>query len=100
MKPTRSFFIFLVTVLIVSGCASPQQATSVERDGSSIEKAVIVNSIREEYQWVQKHFPGARVTRQALIERRGKHYDELTFITPSGETRKVYFDINSFFGKL
>jgi hypothetical protein len=48
---------------------------------------------------VQQHYPGAQVTRQALIQRKGKHYDELTFVTPSGETKKAYFDINKFFGK-
>lgn len=102
MKSFLKTPMFLLILFVVSaGCASTQQLGSsvTERDGSRIEKAVMVNSIREEYQWVQQHYPGARVTSQALIKRKGRHYDELTFITPSGETKKAYFDISSFFGK-
>jgi heme/copper-type cytochrome/quinol oxidase subunit 2 len=100
MKYHPPLLILLLIALVAwAGCTSSQQATTVERDGSSIEKAVVVNSIREEYQWVQHHYPNSRVTRQALIQPKGKHYDELTFVTPSGETKKAYFDINSFFGK-
>ncbi|MCK6617585.1 MAG: hypothetical protein L6Q51_08060 [Cyclobacteriaceae bacterium] len=100
MKSKNTSSILLLVFLIAwIGCSTTQQTTMSDRDGLSIEKAVIVNSIREEYQWVQKNYPDSRVTGQALLKRKGKHYDELTFITPSGETKKAYFDITSFFGK-
>lgn len=102
MKSFLKTFMFLLILLVVSaGCTSTQQGGSSvsERDGSRIEKAVIVKSIREEYDWVQQHYPGSRVTGQALLKQKGKHYDVLTFVTPAGETNKAYFDINSFFGK-
>lgn len=94
-----STLLLLILLIIWAGCSSTQQAKSQVRDGSSIEKAVVVKSIREEYEWVQKQYPNSRVTGQALIKRKGKHYDELTFVTSFGETKKAYFDINSFFGK-
>ncbi|QOI97672.1 MAG: hypothetical protein HRU69_09280 [Flammeovirgaceae bacterium] len=100
MKPDHLAPFFLIVLFTAwAGCSSTHTTTSTIRDGSSIEKAVVVKSIREEYQWVQEHYPNSRVIGQALLKRGGKHYDELTFVTPSGDTKKAYFDINSFFGK-
>ncbi|MDL5047979.1 hypothetical protein QQ054_18340 [Oscillatoria amoena NRMC-F 0135] len=91
----------LILLVVLAGCSSTQQSGSYtsDRDGSRIEKAVVVKSIREEYHWIQTNYPNSQVTGQALIKRRGRYYDELTFITPAGETKKAYFDINGFFGK-
>lgn len=70
-----------------------------DQDGSSAEKAIVVRSIAEEYQWVQRHCPGFLPGGQALMEIEGKPDDVLTLRSPGGEERKVYFDISRFFGK-
>lgn len=70
-----------------------------ERDGSSPEKAVIVGSVGEEYDWIGRHCAGWRFVSQALTEIDGKPYDEMTLRNDRGEERTVYFDISRFYGK-
>ena len=70
-----------------------------ERDGSSIEKAVIAKNVSSEYEWIAKNYPNSQVLRQALISKGKKHYDKLTVKLADGSERDFYFDINSFFGK-
>jgi len=99
--------LFLVTVMVMSGCKSLQTAANTtsnptvvgERDGSSFEKAIIAKSIDSEYEWIRKEYPGSRVLGQALVQNDKKYYDVLTVKLSDGGTKKVYFDINSFFGK-
>ena len=68
-------------------------------DGATPETAIIVQSVAEEYQWLQKHCPGFTMQRQALQDIDGKPYDVLTLLSASGAERTVYFDISPFFGK-
>lgn len=68
-------------------------------DGSSPERAVVVGSVAEEYQWMQRQCPGFRPKMQALREIDGKPYDVLTWENDHGEERTVYFDISGFFGR-
>lgn len=91
----------LMMLLVVISCTVTKKATvsTSDLDGSTQERAVIVASIDAEYAWIRQKYPGAKVTSQALIENGKKYYDLLTFTTPGGETKKAYFDINSFFGK-
>ena len=68
------------------------------RDGSSPEKAVIVNGIAEEYQWIRTNCPGFVPQMQALQHINDRPYDVLTLRNENGEERVVYFDIANFFG--
>jgi hypothetical protein len=70
------------------------------RDGSTPAKAILVGSVGEEYQWVQRHCPGFQLGMQALEEIDGKPYDVLTLRNEQGEERTVYFDISRFYGQL
>jgi len=70
-----------------------------DRDGSSHEKAIIVGSVGEEYEWIQRNCPGFRPGIQALQEIAGKHYDVHTLRNAQGGERTVYFDISQFYGK-
>ena len=107
MKQQRLPLFLLVLMLALAACTATQKTSSAtpaavsteEQDGSSVDKAIVVKSINEEYAWINKNYPGARVTSQALINKGKKHYDLLSFVTSSGEKKDVYFDINSFFGK-
>jgi predicted RNA-binding protein associated with RNAse of E/G family len=71
----------------------------VVRDGSSYEKAIIVNSISEEYVYVRKDCKGCQMKGQSLNFNDKKPYDILTLIKPNGDEVSYYFDISSFFGK-
>ena len=68
-------------------------------DGSSPAQAVVVNSVREEYDWLQRHCPGLQFEKQSLQEVDGKPYDVHTLRTAEGEEREVFFDISRFYGK-
>lgn len=68
-------------------------------DGSAPDRAVVVGSVGEEYDWVARNCPGFRPRMQALQEIDGKPFDVLTLHNAAGEERTVYFDISRFFGK-
>jgi hypothetical protein len=68
--------------------------TRADQDGSCPERAIIVASIGEEYQWAQHNCSGFTLGKQELQEFDGKPYDVLTLCSPSGEERRVYFDIS------
>ena len=68
------------------------------RDGTSPDRAVVVGSVGEEYDWMERNFPGFRPGMQALQEINGKPFDVLTWRNDRGEERTIYFDISRFFG--
>ncbi|MCE9548104.1 MAG: DUF4919 domain-containing protein [Planctomycetia bacterium] len=68
-------------------------------DGCTPENAIVVQSIAEEYQWMQRHLPGYRPVSQALSDFSGTPMDVLTWANARGQQRVVYFDISAFFGK-
>lgn len=107
MKPV---WLIVWVALLLSSCASTQRTTSGggtdgptsitnERDGTSFEKAIVVNSVREEYEWVRDHHPEAQMKQQSLSKHKRKYYDILTFVMPDGSERDFYFDISRFYGK-
>ena len=69
------------------------------KDGLSIENAVKVKSIAEEYEFARNKCQGCQLLGQALIEHKGKPYDELKFKKADGQEISYYFDISSFYGK-
>jgi hypothetical protein len=80
---------------------SPQQT----RDGTSIERAVVLKSdsgsmggVASESTWLRENYPGWRRTRQALMRRDGRRYDRIDLESPTGEKTSVYFDITDAFG--
>lgn len=68
--------------------------------GSSPADAIIVGSVKEEYDWMLRNCPGFRPELQSLQFVHGKPYDVLTWGNKDGDKRTVYFDISGFFGKL
>lgn len=90
--------ILAIAFLVFSISCSSAKINS-DHDGSSVEKAIKVNSIAEEYQIAGKLCPGCKFNSQALISEKNKYYDVLEFTNPDGETVDYYFDINSFYGK-
>ena len=98
MKKIALIPVLLLFVAMIS-CGAKKGLPASERDGSSIEKAIIVNSIAEEYQYVRRVCQGYDFLGQALVFEDKNPYDILTWQKPDGEKVKYYFDISKFFGK-
>jgi hypothetical protein len=103
MPPTKLTPLSLLFLILIVACSStqnvPGDGSTIIRDGSSIEKAIIAKSISYEYDWVRMTYPNSQVTQQALVTKDRKRYDVLTVSTSSGEVKKIYFDVSSFYGK-
>ena len=98
MKLYRKIFIISTLFLFLS-CAVNKTLTNAERDGSSFQKAIKVNSIPEEYQYVKKICPTCQFVMQSLAFHKNKPYDILEYKNPDGKTVSYYFDISNFYGK-
>ena len=81
----------------------------MERDGSSAEKAVIINAtsttkgVWEEYAYVErvcgKRDVDYTLRMQMQVSERGREFDVLEIKMRDGSVRSFWFDITSFFGK-
>lgn len=91
--------VFLILLVVGVSCSSSKSTINVVRDGSSVEKAIIVRSIAEEYEYVGKVCPDCEFQMQMLISVKKKHYDVLEVKNSDGESVEYYFDISRFYGK-
>jgi hypothetical protein len=66
-------------------------------DGLSIEQAVTVYSIEEEYDWLATHYPGFRGIEQAMRYENERPFDVHKIALGDGREISVYFDISEFF---
>ncbi len=91
--------ILVLSILFIAVSCSSTRNTSTERDGSSIEKAIIVKSVSEEYQWIRDNYPNSRPMGQSLIFNKKKPYDVIHIQTEAGSEKDIYFDISKFYGR-
>ena len=114
-KPLNTLAAALLA-LTLAACAAPQidpapaapagqtRTPTQANDGSSIQRAVVINEndttrgIAAENAWIARHHPGYRKVGQALLNEGGGIYDRIDIQTPDGSRRSIYFDIRSFFG--
>ncbi len=111
---TKYFIYAFAAILSMSACKTKSKTgsssgtvsvNSGERDGSSFEKAIIVEEKTEsagvdaEYKWLAQHYPGYKLQQQSLLMNSGKSYDKMHIKTAQGEVKDIYFDISNFFGK-
>ena len=83
---------------LLTACAtmSVEQIVAAS-DGATEATAYEVSSVRQEYEILR--YLGLQPGRQALVMKDGKAYDVITASDPAtGETRKIWFDISSFYG--
>lgn len=96
----KAFFLFL-PLFLLSVVAFSQDS---QPDGSSFDKAIVITETTEtagiaaEYKWLNQHYPGYKMKKQALSHHDGKPYDILYF-KHKRKKRTIYFDISAFFGK-
>jgi hypothetical protein len=103
----------ILAALVLAGCstasapppASTPHVTFAGGNGTSCDDLVVVKAANEsegvdaEYEWIDRHFPGATRGGQSLGRCSQTAVDIITITTASGEERKIYFDISAFFGK-
>lgn len=111
----KDFNSFIISGLLIS-CSTTkrsltqtttQESTAIlsENDGSSYEKAIIIDvqseskGISAEYTWLKNNYPGYRSKGQALNFYKKNPYDIITILTAEGIEKKIYFDISKFYGK-
>jgi len=70
-----------------------------KNDGMSLETAIKVKSIKEEYEYVRNQCKNCQILGQALLHHKGKPYDKLILKDANEKEISYYFDISSFFGK-
>ena len=94
----KSLFIIAI-ILSLNSCSTSKYNEKNEKNGDSIENAIKVNSVSEEYNIVRKLCQNCEIKGKALISKEDKNYDKIDVVKPNGEKASYYFDINSFFGK-
>ncbi|MCK4678504.1 MAG: hypothetical protein KAT48_10265 [Bacteroidales bacterium] len=102
MKQTKRISLMLISVLLLIACSSTKNLSDTNSnaiDGSSFEKAIIVKSVKAEYEWLADNYPGYKMKMQALTKHKNKHYDILSIETADGVEKDVYFDISRFYGR-
>jgi len=100
MKTIKKSFWLIGFVLVFISCGTTQKSlVKVQRDGSSFEKAIVVNNIHQEYEYVKKVCNNCQILRQRLLHHKKKYYDVLEVKKPDGSKQEYYFDISKFYGK-
>lgn len=99
MKKSLTVVMTAVLVLMMSGCATTYIDSSQGRDGSTIRNAVIVGSVRAEYLYIDRTYPGANILSQMVTDNNGNPYDVVTIRTKDGTEKDIYFDISKFYRK-
>lgn len=76
-----------------------QQSNESAKDGLSVENAIKVKSVSEEYEYVRKSCKGCQLLGQSLISHKGNPYDVIRLKKEDGTEVSYFFDISSFYGK-
>jgi hypothetical protein len=85
--------------------AAPVGQPDSLRDGSSFDKAIIIQETQEtpgvaaEYKWIRDHEPGFSSQEQSLANHNNIPYDILHIKNADGVEKYIYFDISHYFGK-
>ena len=80
---------------------------SANEPGLTVETAIILegatnelNGVQAEHVYTSKRYPGWKWRMQSLMNVGEKHYDIIELAGQKGETKTIYFDITSWFGKM
>jgi hypothetical protein len=68
-------------------------------DGLSFETCLYVDSVEEEYEWLDLKYPGFELVEQSVQHYKERPFDVFEILLMDGSQLTVYFDISEFFGK-
>lgn len=80
-------------LLVTLSCASSKPVSNNNRNGLTLESAIIVDSVEAERRWLQEHYPNYRILVQEVVQQSGKSYDVITIRTEEEDRKTFYFDI-------
>ena len=91
----------LICLAILFHLSTPAVAADVVRDGSSFERAILVqgdykHSVRWEWNYLHRNFPDRIPTEQVLTQHNGRTYETFAFV--GGKI--LYFDVTRFAGEI
>ena len=89
----------VVLTMMMAGCAASFIDSSQGRDGTSFQNAVVVGSVRAEYLYIDRNYPGSNILSQVVTDNNGNPYDVVTITTEDGTEKDIYFDISRFYRK-
>jgi hypothetical protein len=79
----------------------------VDEPGLTIETAIILegatnelNGVQAEHAYTSKRYPDWKWRMQSLMNVGNRHYDIIELIGQKGESKTIYLDISSWFGKM
>jgi len=99
MKKSLVVLMTVVLTVMLAGCGASYINDTGGRDGSSARMAVIVGSVRAEYMYIDRTWPGSDILSQVVTPEAGKTYDVVTIRTKEGTEKDVWFDISKFYRK-
>jgi len=99
MKKAIKFVLIINLFISITSCSSTKNTGNRAGDGSTFEKAIIVKSVAQEYEYVRKVCSNCQLLGQFLSSYKKKYYDILKLKKPNGEEVSYYFDISKFYGK-
>lgn len=95
-----------LALALASVAASAQPVVSQAIAGTTIETAIVLPNITDEFHgvaaehaYIAAHFPDWHIEYQSLVPLNGRSYDLIGLVKPSGTKTVVYFDITPWFGK-
>ncbi|HZK90046.1 MAG TPA: hypothetical protein VFC56_07875 [Stellaceae bacterium] len=90
----------------MTGAAQAQPAAPQTPAGVTVETAIILPNIADEFHgvaaehaYIASHFPAWHIEYQSAMEQNGRRYDLLGMIKPDRSKTVLYFDITEWFGK-
>ncbi|MCX6205636.1 MAG: hypothetical protein NTZ19_05205 [Bacteroidetes bacterium] len=116
MKLKTNYFFTTLIALLTFATVSELKAqpntydtsigiTKSTDEGLSVINAVIISETTElkglnaEYKWIKEHFVNYKLKMQTLNIVNDKPYDIITILQADGKELKIYFNIESFYGK-
>ena len=99
MKKVITILMTVVLAMMMAGCAASFIDSSQGRDGTSFQNAVVVGSVRAEYLYIDRNYPGSNILSQVVTDNNGNPYDVVTITTEDGTEKDIYFDISRFYRK-
>ena len=106
--------LILLLLCLLTSCASTKKianqssnvnSISASRDGSSFEKAIVIDETKEkpgvdaEYAWIKENYPGSKLNGQTLSNYKKEPFDIIDILTIDGQSKRIYFNISKFYGK-